>query len=276
MNDLLQQEDARQCYTASQIRPEQEVNQRPRLPQPHGEYPRSLVEGVILAPHPERGPVSLPSLRDLFPKRLFTLPTPSELTNVRGRINNLTLPPLRLGTTLSEQDNGGDLDNNLTLHVSEQNESAFPEPSQTRNSASPRYVIKNSASASAKQLLLAPQPGQNKRFICPQCRKKFTANSQLTRHKNGIHNKKRIFTCTFPECTYSSDRKYNVTHHEKVHVPLADRGASCPFLGLETCGFVTKAADPSVAISNHMKRSHSQALVERFARMRKGEKDPGS
>ena len=237
--------------------------------------------------HPEREDVALPSLKGLFPERVFPLPPPSKLTNVREKMSiaNLTLPPLRLGNTRSQQDNDRDLDKDLTLpplrlNVYEQTESVFPpEPSQTRKSAPLRKGIKKTASGNVKQRVLGPQGKQKDRFLCPQplCGVSLSRSNDLKRHQE-LHNRQQTFTCSFPKCAYSTNQKSNVTLHEKIHVPLINREATlCPFLGLEECEFVTRAAHSVTGtIKRHMEKKHSKELVERFANMRKGKKAPRS
>lgn len=52
---------------------------------------------------------------------------------------------------------------------------------------------------------------------CPSCKKKFSTNGNLKNHILTIHEKKRPFKCTHPNCDKSYSNKSRLEVHERTH-----------------------------------------------------------
>lgn len=116
------------------------------------------------------------------------------------------------------------------------------------------------SSSAPKQVKAAAKPakeqkqGQQKKYICKICERKFTRLSSLKRHIDMTHEGKTPFKCK--HCRFSSGYKHSVAKHEKRHekrpqqapdvVEFVDKSEKSP-LGEFVCearddgyGFATK------------------------------------
>lgn len=59
------------------------------------------------------------------------------------------------------------------------------------------------------------------------CFKRFTRNSNMTRHYNTAHLKRRRFVCLEPECGKTFGEKHHLKSHLNTHLSVEDRPHHC-------------------------------------------------
>ena len=61
-----------------------------------------------------------------------------------------------------------------------------------------------------------------KPYVCPQCKGRFRNSSDLRRHERS-HGDMKLFQCSFPNCSFATNRRDSLRLHEKTHTGIEGR-----------------------------------------------------
>ena len=61
-----------------------------------------------------------------------------------------------------------------------------------------------------------------KPYVCPQCKGRFRNSSDLKRHERS-HGEVKLLQCSFPNCSFATNRRDSLRLHEKTHTGIEGR-----------------------------------------------------
>jgi len=65
-------------------------------------------------------------------------------------------------------------------------------------------------------------PTPAKPYVCPQCKGRFRNSSDLKRHERS-HGEVKLLQCSFPNCSFATNRRDSLRLHEKTHTGIEGR-----------------------------------------------------
>ena len=65
-------------------------------------------------------------------------------------------------------------------------------------------------------------PGSGKPYVCPLCKGRFRNSSDLRRHERS-HGEVKQLQCSFPNCSFATNRRDSLRLHEKTHTGIEGR-----------------------------------------------------
>ena len=65
-------------------------------------------------------------------------------------------------------------------------------------------------------------PGSGKPYVCPLCKGRFRNSSDLRRHEKS-HGEVKQLQCSFPNCSFATNRRDSLRLHEKTHTGIEGR-----------------------------------------------------